>query len=287
MSEDNGSADAGNPAAEAAPPPSAPAAETKASWIEGVSDPDIRAYAETKGFHNTTVDNVVKSYQNLEKIMGADKAGRTVVLPGIDADEKALGDFYTKLGRPEKADGYELPVPEGDDGKMADWAKGVFHEAGLTSKQAAVVAEKWNEYIGGAAATASEQSQAASQEAESTLKKEWGAAFDQKVAGIDRAAKQLGMDDAQLTGLRDSMGPVAAMKFVDNLASKLGEAPMDNDNINPTGGMLTPAAAKVELSKLSLDKEFMTAWLDRSHPSHKWAMEKKQNLSKMASGIAG
>jgi len=284
MSEDNGSVDAGNPEAEAA---AAPAAETKASWIEGVSDPDIRAYAETKGFHNTTVDNVVKSYQNLEKIMGADKAGRTVVLPGLDADEQTLGDFYTKLGRPEKADGYELPVPEGDDGKMADWAKGVFYEAGLSDKQAKMVAEKWNEYVGGAVATASEQSQAASQEAESTLKKEWGAAFDQKVAGIARAAKQLGMSDDQLTGLRNSMGPVAAMKFVDNLASKLGEAPMDNDYINPTGGMLTPAAAKVELSKLSLDKEFMTAWLDRSHPSHKWAMEKKQNLSKMASGISG
>jgi hypothetical protein len=286
MSEDNGSVDAGNPEAEAAPA-AAPVAETKASWIEGVSDPDIRAYAETKGFHNTTVDNVVKSYQNLEKIMGADKAGRTVVLPGLDADEQSLGDFYTKLGRPEKADGYDLPVPEGSDGKMATWAKGVFHEAGLSDKQAKMVAEKWNEYVGGAASDSVEQNRAASQEAESTLKKEWGAAFDQKVAGIDRAAKQLGMSDDQLTGLRNSMGPVAAMKFVDNLASKLGEAPMDNDNINPTGGMRTPAAARVELSQLGLDKDFMVAWLDKGHPAHRAAVEKKQNLSKMASGIAG
>lgn len=287
MADEIGSAPAGNPAPEASAPAGseAPAAGS-GSWIDNVGDTDLRGWAESKGLQNATIENVVGSYRNLEKLIGADRAGRTVVMPGPDADGDALNEFYTKLGRPTDPKGYELPVPEGHDGKMAEWASGVFHEAGLTPKQAQVVAEKWNEYVGGMSQESQAAQQAQAQQAEAALRKEWGAAYEQKVNGIEQAASALGMNEKQLLGLREAMGPAAAMKFIDGLAEKLGESPIDSGGENRASGVLTPAAASEQLKALGTDKEFMDAWMNKSHPSHQWAVEKKSRLARMAAGQA-
>ena len=252
----------------------------------GIEDEDLRGWVEAK-FNGAepTLEKIAGSYRNLEKIVGAEKADRTITLPGPDAEPDEVAAVFNRLGRPEKAEDYELPVPEGDDGKMAEWARGVFHEANLTAKQAAVVSEKWNQYVASMQQNASQDNQVRAADAERELRQEWGAAYDQKVRGIDQAAVQLGLKPEQLEGLRESMGPVAAMRFVDGLAGKLGERPVDRAG-ETDGGALTPLAALNELKRLGTDKEFMDAWMDKSHPSHSWAVDKKQRLSKMAAGQA-
>lgn len=252
----------------------------------GIEDEDLRGWVEAK-FNGAepTLEKIAGSYRNLEKVVGADRAGRVIEIPGPDAEPDAVVEVFNRLGRPEKAEGYDLPVPEGDDGKMAEWARGVFHEANLTAKQAAAVAEKWNEYVGELVDTVATHDATTAANAERELRKEWGAAYDQKVRGVDQAAGKLGMTPEQLEGLRNSMGPVAAMKFVDGLAGRLGEDRMDFDGEAGTGA-LTPNAAMRELQKLGTDKEFMAAWMDKNHPSHEWAVEKKQNLARMAAGQA-
>lgn len=275
------------PAPEAQSTPEADPAPVEASSAAPIADEDLRGWVEAK-FNGAepTLEKVASSYRNLEKLVGAEKADRTVTMPGPDAPEDEVSAFYQRLGRPEKADGYELPIPEGDDGKMAEWAKGVFFEAGLSDKQAAMVAEKWNEHVGSMQTESNQKAQQSAQQAEAELKKEWGATYDQKVAGIDRTAIALGMNEGQLEGLRSAMGPVAAMKFVEGLASKVGEAPIDMDGAPSGDGMMTPAVARQELGRLGTDKEFMDAWMNKSHPSHQWAVDKKQRLAKMAAGQA-
>jgi len=295
MTEEAGSVDAGNPeTSDEGTGTTTETAQTTTTttpaaaadhWLSGVEDPDLRGWAEAKGMQNVQPGDVLRSYQNLEKVMGADKAGRTVVLPGPDADEATRNEFYTKLGRPDAADKYELPVPEGDDGAMAEWGSGVFFEAGLTAAQAQIVSERWNEKMAGLQQQASDASQATAQEAEQQLRRDWGAAYDRKMNGIDEAANRLGMNQDQLQGLRSSMGPVAALQFVDGLAGKLGEADMDTGGDNQNG-TLTPAAAQEALAKLNMDKDFMDAWLNKQHPSHEWAVTRKQGLAKMAAGVS-
>jgi hypothetical protein len=289
MSDENGSVEAGNPVSEAAPEPTPapeaqPAApEAAAPFYSGFQNEELRGFVENKGVKEP--EQLASMYHNLEKMMGADKAGRTVVLPGPDADEAALGEFYGKLGRPEAPDGYELPVPDGDDGKMAEWAQGVFHEAGLTAKQAALVSEKWNARVGEMVNGQQAEAQQTAEQAEAELKKEWGAAYDQKVAGVENAAVALGMSENELLGLRASMGPAAAMKFVDSLAGKLGEDTVENGE--PMDGALTPAGANEALARLGTDRDFMAAWMDKNHPSHKWAVEHKSKLARQAAGVRG
>ena len=47
----------------------------------------------------------------------------------------------------------------------------------------------------------------------------------------------------------------------------------------------TPAQAETEMQELSMNREFMDAWLDRGHPGHKAAVEKKSTLARLASGV--
>lgn len=286
MAEENGSAETGNPAPEAAPEaPAAAPAPTPTSPMDSFADAELRDYAVGKGFDKSGLEGAVKSYKHLEKLVSGGNMDSLVQIPGPEASPEAMGEFYSKLGRPMEATGYELPTPEGSDGAMAEWASGVFHEAGLTQKQAQVVAQKWNEYTAGLQTDAGAEAQQSAERAEAELRREWGAAYDQKAQGIETAATQLGMTAEQLVGLRDAMGPAAAMRFVDGLAGKLGEDVMDNGEAK-TGGLMTPNAAMEEMARLGSDQDFMAAWMDKSHPSHQWAVDKKASLARMAAGVA-
>ncbi|MET0659134.1 MAG: hypothetical protein ABW110_13365, partial [Steroidobacteraceae bacterium] len=76
-----------------------------------------KSLVETKGFKS--VEDVFNWGINAEKLIGLDRAGRTVVLPKDEADVEGRKAYYAKIGVPESADKYELPLPEGDDGSFS------------------------------------------------------------------------------------------------------------------------------------------------------------------------
>jgi hypothetical protein len=282
MAEETGSEATGNPAEASAPAEATSATSTP--WIDGVTNSATKAWAEAKGLQNGSIDNVLGSYHNLEKLMGADKAGRTVTLLGDDATPEARNEFYTKLGRPETGDGYTFKLDDGADTARLDAMRGKAHELGITDTQFSGLASADLEYLAGAQQASADEAVISKADAELQLKKEWGAAYDVKVAGINVAAAKLGFSDDQLLGLHKAMGPVEAMKFVDGLNSKMGDHDFESgEGVMPNHK--TPQQAKTEMNELSMNKEFMDAWLDRAHPGHKAAVEKKSALARLASGI--
>ena len=280
MTEETGSVEAGNPGSEA------PAAETvvASSPLDSFEDSSLAEYATTKGFDKAGFEGVVKSYSHLEKMMGADKAGRTVTLLGDDATPEQKSEFFGKLGRPESADKYSFALPEGADTTRLDALRTTAHELGLSDAQFNGLATADAEYNGSAAEEGESNNALAAKEAETSLRKEWGAAYDNRVAGIDAAAKSLSIGDDQLNGLRDAMGPVEAMKFVDNLAVQLRDDSVDLGT-SQISGLKTPEQAKQDMGELQMSKEFMDAWLDRQHPGHAAAVAKKTSLAKMMTGM--
>src|SRR5216684_1515358 len=91
-----------------------------------------------------TQEDLEKGYIELEKSYG----GSTSV-PAVDAPAAEWDAFYSKVGRPEKADGYKIELPkfEGVDYKVPDeTVKGFLaeaHKAGLTGKQAQTLMNWW------------------------------------------------------------------------------------------------------------------------------------------------
>ena len=279
MVDVDGSVDAGNPEPTVAPV--APVAPLNLD-LASIQNENLRGWAETKGFQNGTTENVLNSYRNLEKLFGADKAGHTIMLPTDDTTPVQHSEFFTKLGRPEEAVGYELKPAEGEDTKFAEWAGATFHKAGLSKVQATAIASAWAEFSGAHIQTSKDDAEIATTNATAALKKEWGAAFDQKVAKIDQTAAALGMTDDQLTGLRTAMGSVEAMKFVDSLGAQIGDDVIESGEGQVTG-LMTPAAARAALDVLTGNKEFNEAWLDKMHPNHKNVVARKSELSRMIS----
>lgn len=291
MPEEIGSANAGNPEGANAPtgqatPPQAesPPAAAPPDFLASIADSDLRSWAETKGL--TANEQTLNSYRNLEKIFGADKAGRTVTLLGDEPSTEEFNEFYGRLGRPKEAKGYAFSAPEGSDSAFADSAKEAFHGLGLTDRQAQGVADWWQGQSAGAveASEAQYNEQVASDTA--GLRKEWGAAYDKNVSAAQAATREFGLDEKAVDGLESTLGFGGLMKFMHKIGAKLGEDTLDGGDSNVGDGLMSPDAARQGMKELYGNTEWMTAFMDKQHPGHDAALEKKARFSRMAAGVA-
>jgi hypothetical protein len=266
------------PAAAPAPAPAAPAAAPVAGpeWLKGADELKV-GYVQNKGW--TDPAQVVDSYQNLEKMMGADKAGRTVVLPGEKAEQAEIDAFYAKLGRPADPKDYKVEIPpEYGNPAFADAARAKFHELGLTAKQAEGIAAFNNEFVGGQIAAQSAQSAQQFRDEVAAVRTEWGAAHDQNLVIARNAASALGWDAAKIDKISGAIGHKATMEMLYSIGSKTGESDFVSGTGTNFGGAKTPAQAKAEIQSLKQDKAFTSRLMNKDAEArtrwtqlHAWA----------------
>lgn len=244
-------------------------------WTKHGFEGEDLGYIQNKAFADPKA--AITAYRNLEGMLGADKA--TLLRIPKEQTPEALRGIYAQLGMPEKPEGYKLPVPEGDDGALANVARGWFHEAGLTAKQAEIVVTKLNEHVAGVTGAQTEATKAKAAEALTALKGEWGAAWQQNVDLVDKAAEVFGMSAEDLVALRDAMGPANAMKFMHRIGSKLGaEDSLPNDGIQK--GAMSPQQALNQLTALKNDPE----WSKKFLAGDAAALAESERLHKFAYG---
>jgi hypothetical protein len=258
----------------ATPAPAAPVAP--ATWLNGL-DEVTTGYAQNKGWDNPA--KAIDSYRNLEKLLGADRAGNTVILPKADADAKEWGALYDRMGRPADAKGYNVPMPEGGDPKVHEMSMAKFHELGLTKAQGEQLATWYNgitaEAMGAQAAQKAQDFQVQDQ----ALKSEWGAAYTQNLAQAQQGVRALGLDAATIDKLSDALGHKATMAMLQKIGSGLKEdALISGDNLQSFSGALSPGQAKAEIQTLMSDKNFVARYMGKD----KDAMAKMDALHKFA-----
>lgn len=249
-------------------------ASPPANWVEGIENQDLRGWAMNKGFHQKEPTDVLESYRQLEKILGADRAGRTVEVPGNWDDADSVQQFYEKLGAPKTAEEYDLPIPdEGTLGRVRD----MFHAAKIPERQAKVLAEKWEEHQKKYMEDLKAQEEARTLSEVNDLKKEWGEAFQANSTIADDAARRFNLSDEDVKAFREVLGPKRAMNLLHDIGSRLGEHTFITGDSAPSG-VMTPAQAKAKINDLAADKDFMSALGDGSHPGHKTAQERYENI---------
>lgn len=253
--------------------------EAAQDWTTGISDPLVKSWVTTGGYKD--VNSLAQSAFNLEKLIGVPK-DRIVKLPSDD-NKEAWDKVYTQMGRPETADKYNIPVPEGDSGDFAKVAKGWFHEAGLSESQATKLAELNNAYL---TEQMGLQTAASTKEQETQLnllKAEWGGEFQSKAALVDRAGEAFGMTPEQLASLKATMGPAAAMKFMHNIGSKLGVAAngLVTGESNGFSGT-SPEQAKADINTLRNDRAFIAQFNSKDDKTRFDARAKMDRLHKIA-----
>lgn len=253
--------EAATPAAPAPEGQAAPA--SPAPWYDGFQQPDLKQWVAAKNIPNA--EQAAKSYWELEKMVGADKAGRAIVMPKPDATPEEQAAFWSKLGTPEKPDGYGF---QGDvAGLPAEEVSTWFHGAKVTKDQAAALTKNVQEFQ-----EKTEQAFVAqSKLEEQKLRAEWGQAFDhQRELGLRAlrvAADAAGVPAPEMeefgAKMERTFGVEKAAKMFAALGKPYAEAPMRDGESRPASPhYMTPADAIAKKAMLQQDKEWVARYLN-------------------------
>jgi hypothetical protein len=264
--------------------PAAAAATASAAWTDSLSDNDLKEWSVNKGYNKfdaaAAAPVIAQQYRSLEKLVGAEKAGRTVEIPNFE-DADAASVFYDRLGRP-KAEDYDLALPkEGVNKDFETWTRGTFHKAGLTASQAKAIGGAWNEFVQTAAAADASEKQTQYEAEDKGLKTKWGATYDNKMSLASAAAKSLGVTGEQLDAAQGKFGYGTVMEMFANIAAKIGEDQFVGGEGDKGGSGMTPEEASAAIKAHRADKEWMASWMDKSHPKHKDAVARMAYLAEM------
>ena len=240
-----------------------------------------KTWAESKGWKPDTSPAIIAdSYKNLEKLFGADKAGRTVLLPKDATDTAAADAIFTKLGKPADVSGYEISLPDGADPTFANTAKEVFLKNNLTATQAKGVTDWYR-------AMELDKQQADEKfvkDEETALRTEWGDKFDTNRETARAATKAAGMTDEDVEKMVGAIGPAKASKVLEFFGRNYVEAgpPGEAGRGAPGFSNVTPASAQQRIDQLWTDPNFMQRYNNPDPKIREGAMTEMDNLSKVA-----
>lgn len=241
---------------------------TDTPWY-GDLDKDTQGYLENKGWKNPS--DVVHGYRNLEKLLGNDRAGRTITLPKEGEDPS---EFYTKLGRPEASDKYDLGDADGD---TVNWFKEKAFELGLSQTQAKALLEGFNEYGSTVSESQSTDRQAEFNNQMHELKKDWGSAYDANMNAARKAVQQFDIAVEDIDAIESAMGPKKTFEMMYRIGRALSEDSFESGQ-RDTGFVMSPGEAMGKINELKLDSQFMEKYMS----GDKTAVEKYTKLMQAA-----
>lgn len=243
----------------AAPERSSPVA-SPAGWTATLPG-DLSELAQKKGW--ASADDALRSYKNLEEYMGADKAGRGVLLPKGPDDADGYNALYSALGRPESATDYGLnSLYDGVDidTDMLNNFSEVMHKNGLSSTQATALATAYRDMEIKAAESAQEK-----------LRQEYAVAAKEVPAATQelarRAMRHLGLPEEQhqavARSLEMSLGPKQALEYMAKFGELLGEdnPPANSETEYQSGFKMTPESASKRMDSLMHDDSFVKRYM--------------------------
>lgn len=214
--------------------------------VAGPLSEDNRALVEAKKWAgedgSLDLNKIADGYRNLET-----HSSKALALPGEGSTKEDWDKFYSKLGRPEKPDGYELKlnreaIPENFpyDEKSAIEFRTWAHEAGLTPAQAQTLHDKFVGYQAGSYTSMVEDRAQREAAAHREITTEWGAVesegYKQKVELASRAIHQLGLKDALVAGnMISADGAILDAKIAKAFA-KVGKELYAEDTMATTAG---------------------------------------------------
>jgi hypothetical protein len=213
------------PAPVVADPNASPA--PAANWLDSLPE-NAKGVAALKGWKEPA--QAVESYANLERLFGADKAGRTVAIPGEKATPEEVAAFRTKLGVPTDVAGYEFKFPDNfPDPEFGKVAAPLLHKHGIPKAAAEGLIQDFAAQV-----QASETARVAEETKRFTtelseLKNEFGANFDQKMELGKRAFAKTGMPPEVMDLIEDALhdkgkpGTAAMLRWAASLGEMLGE----------------------------------------------------------------
>lgn len=251
--------------------PAAPQTQQPAiSWLPADADPTIVGHAQNAKWASPA--DAVKSHYELQKLFGADRHGRTVVIPKEDATPEERAAFYERLGRPKTPEEYGFKVPEGGDPKFAEKVAGKLHELGIPASQAQELFN-WYTAEGQSLMQADDAAYKANLEAEhAALKQDWGTEEPMRRELARRAAERLGLDGDAIGAMEQAVGFSKTLKALAKMGDLMRES--GTEGLGELGSFgMTPEGARAKRAQLMADPDFRAKAMNQN--SSQWAEIKK------------
>ena len=248
---------------------------TQSTWKESISetyrnDPSIEKFTE--------IDALAKSYINATRMIGQDK----IVVPNKNSTEEVWEEAYTKLGRPETPDQYNLKI-ESDVVKMDDSAIKSFaeqsHKLGLNNKQAEGILDFYKNNMEGIAQQSKIDTETSQAQSEQVLRQEWGRDFDAKVKQAGAIAKAninpevLDMTLSNGTRLGDHPEIIKGFAKIAGMMSEDKMVTTESENVNSN--------ADIETEISSITNDINGPYWNKSHPDHDKVVQQVYTLREM------
>lgn len=254
--------------------PVATPAVTPAAWTSNLT-PEFQNYVTEKGFKDPA--SVLDAYQNLERLRGVPEE-RLVKLPDRHDDKDGWNSAYTKLGRPEKPEGYPVnPEDAKSDKAQVATVQKMFHEAGLSIRQAEILSNQMRDYSTAQKTDTDTKALAKRESEDSALRTKWGAATEQNTQVARQAAKTFGLTTEKIDAIEKALGFSGTMELFHNIGLKVGEPDFVTGN-NPGNRIMTPDQASVKIKQLMSDPHFSKRYVegeasanDEMTRLHQWA----------------
>lgn len=231
------------------------------AMVEWAASKGVKDF-DKKGATDPDFYRIATSYREAEKFLGGDK----IAMPKDMNDTAALKTVFSKLGMPEKSDGYKLEVPGGQSTEFTESFKTAAHSANLTQSQAEGLNKWWNSQIDTMVqADNTRRSELAAADLVG-LQKDWSGKFDENKEVATRAqnmlSSELGIPRDRLSeGLEEVFGVRDAMRilnFLGTKASVAGDTFEGGDHNSTRGGgpAMSSDDAKAEKERLLSDPKF-------------------------------
>lgn len=250
-------------------------AEEGKEWLATL-EPEVAAHPGIAGFKGP--GDLAKSWIEAQKLVGMDK----LPIPK-DPKDPAWQTVYTRLGRPETPDKYQFPelkdLPQGFSVEPEEIKafQTKAHELGITQSQASALFEHYVTNRAGLYKTTVGQLEEKRVEAEKALRAEWGGSYEANKALANKALNLALGDKAQELVDKYGNDPIVVRAFA-KLGNHLSEDLLGAGSPKP--GDMTPEAAKLQIAQIMGDMKHPFYIAD--HPEHKAAVDKVQDLHKMA-----
>jgi hypothetical protein len=254
--------------------------QSEQSFVDTLPE-DVRAEPSLKNFQDA--GQLAKSYVHAQRMVGADK----ISVPTKHATDEDWNQVFSKLGVPDSPDKYEVKyeLQEGANETPVKNFISEAHKLNLLPHQVQGVLNYYSQLEQGAADTQQKDMELNKIENESSLRKEWGLAYDKKMNAANGVFKNFFATDLADVKLQDGTplgNHPGFVRSLSEMASKFSEDSMGTDQ-EESGG-ITPAEADREIQKILGDQNH--PYFLKNHPGHKAAVDEMFKLNNMKFGVS-
>ncbi len=253
--------------------------EIDTSWKDGIADEyksNFEKFNDLNGF--------AKSYTEMQKEFGS-----RVKVPGDDAGEDAVEDFYKKVGRPETIDGYGYK-PSEDIPKEVGWNEDkvnanlkLAHELGMNKRQANKFMRQMEAREVDSFTEAKEKKnvdrKAEMEAALGKIKEEYGGGYKEVLAASNWALNEFADKETQAFIKEHGANNVGLIKMLNGIA----KLTMPKEGIEKSGEGTTPSESGLKEAKAirtDPSHKYYKAYTDPQDPKYREAQDYMKSLYK-------